>query len=158
MRWSDGSPLTAYDFVYSYRRILNPQSQNIYAFFYFDIKNAEAIVKGEIDDMDALGIRAVNDTTLVIETEKPAPYLPHIVSFADAVPVPQRQVEMYGRKWTDPENIVTNSGFKVSEWVHGSHMTLVPDPFYNGPHKPYLEKVIHPFQDASVATILPYEK
>jgi ABC-type oligopeptide transport system substrate-binding subunit len=157
MRWSDGSPLTAYDFVYSYRRILNPQSQNIYAFFYFDIKNAEAIVKGEIDDMDALGIRAVNDTTLVIETEKPAPYLPHIVSFADAVPVPQRQVEKYGRKWTDPENIVTNSGFKVSEWVHGSHMTLVPDPFYNGPHKPYLEKVIHPFQDASAATILPYE-
>jgi oligopeptide transport system substrate-binding protein len=52
---------------------------------------------------------------------------------------------------------VTNSGFKVSDWVQGSHMTLVPDPFYNGPHKPYLEKVIHPFQDASAATILPYE-
>ena len=104
MRWSDGSPLTAYDYVYSYRRILNPQSKNIYAFFYFDIKNAEALVKGEIDDMDALGIRAVDDTTLVIETEKPAPYLPHIVSFADAVPVPQRQVEKYGRTWTDPEN------------------------------------------------------
>ena len=157
MRWSDGSLLTAHDFVYSYRRILNPESQNIYAFFYYDIKNAEAIAKGEIDDLDALGIRAVDDTTLVIETEKPAPYLPHIVSFADAVPVPQRQVEKYGRKWTDPEHIVSNSGFKVSEWVHGSQMTLVPDPFYNGPHKPYLEQVIHPFRDAASANILPYE-
>ncbi len=157
MRWSDGSPLTAHDYVYSYRRMLDPASQNIYAFFYYDIKNAEAIVKRENEDVASLGVRALDDTTLVIETERRAPYLPHIVSFGDAVAVPRRQVEKYGRKWTEPEHIVSNSGFRLSEWVHGSHMTLVPDPFYNGPHKPFLEKVIHPFRNPGSATILPYE-
>ncbi len=157
MRWSDGSPLTAHDFVYSYRRMLDPESTNIYAFFYYDIKNAEAIVKGENKDLESLGIRAVDDTTLVIETEKRAPYLPHIVSFGDAMPVPKRLVDKYGRKWTEPQNIITNSGFMVTEWVNGSHMTLVPNPYYNGPHKPFLEKVIHPFRNAAAATILPYE-
>ena len=137
MRWSDGSPLTAHDFVYSYRRMLDPESTNIYAFFYYDIKNAEAIVKGENEDLESLGVRAVDDTTLVIETEKRAPYLPHIVSFGDAMPVPKRLVDKYGRKWTEPENIITNSGFMVTEWVNGSHMTLVPNPYYNGPHKPF---------------------
>tara|TARA_B100000029_G_scaffold198492_1_gene196664 strand:+ start:109551 stop:111233 length:1683 start_codon:yes stop_codon:yes gene_type:complete len=157
MRWSDGSPLTAHDYVYSYQRMVDPASQNVYAFFYYDIKNAEAIAKGRNDDIASLGVTAIDDTTLVIETEKNIPYLPHIVSFGDAVPVPRRIVEKYGRKWTEPENIVSNAGFKVSEWVHGSHMTLVPDPYYNGPHKPYLEKVIHPFRDPGSATILPYE-
>jgi len=157
MRWSDGSPLTAHDYVYSYRRMVDPASQNIYAFFYYDIKNAEAIVKGMNTDISSLGVRAIDDTTLVIETERRAPYLPHIVSFGDAVPVPRRVVEKYGRKWTEPEHIISNSGFKISEWVHASHMTLVPDPFYNGPHKPYLEKVIHPFRNPGSANILPYE-
>ena len=129
MRWSDGSPLTAHDYVYSYQRMVDPASQNVYAFFYYDIKNAEAIAKGRNDDIASLGVTAVDDTTLVIETEKNIPYLPHLVSFGDAVPVPRRIVEKYGRKWTEPENIVSNAGFKVSEWVHGSHMTLVPDPY-----------------------------
>ncbi len=157
MRWSDGSPLTAHDFVYSYRRMVNPEETNIYAFFYYDIKNAEAIVKGENKDLESLGVWAVDDTTLVIETERRAPYLPHIVSFGDAMPVPKRLVDKYGRKWTEPEHIITNSGFMVSEWVHGSHMTVVPNPYYSGLYKPFLEKVIHPFRNPSAATILPYE-
>jgi ABC-type oligopeptide transport system substrate-binding subunit len=157
MRWSDGQPLTAHDFVYSFRRIVNPASGNIFAFFYYDIKNAQPISQGRMPDVEALGVRALDDTTLVIETEKPAPYFPHIVAFGDAVPVPRSRVEKYGRRWTEAEHIATNSGFKVAEWVHGSHMTLVPDPYYNGPHKPYLERVVHPFREAAGATILPYE-
>jgi ABC-type oligopeptide transport system substrate-binding subunit len=157
MRWSDGSPLTSLDFLYSFRRILDPASANVYAFFYYDIKNARAINQKIIMNIEELGVYAPDDTTLIIETEKPAPYLPHIVAFADAVPAPARQVAKYGRRWTEPEHILTNSGFKVAEWVHGNRMVLVPDPHYNGPHKPYLEKVIHPFREASAATILPFE-
>lgn len=156
-RWSDGRPLTAGDFVYSYRRMLNPQEANPYAFFYYDFKNARAINRGEIKDPSKLGVRAVDDRTLVIETETPAPYLPYIVSFGNGFPVPSWQVEKYGRKWTLAGNIVSNSGFKLGEWINGKHMTFVPDPMYNGPHKPYVEKVIHPFREAAAATILAYE-
>lgn len=156
-RWSDGRPVTAHDFVYSFRRMLDPEEANPYGFFYHDFKNARAINRGEIKDITQLGARAIDDYTLIIETEKPAAYLPYIVSYGNALPVPQWQVEKHGRKWTRLENIVSNSGFKVSEWVTGSHMTFIPDPMYNGPHKPYLEKVIHPFRDAAVATILAYE-
>ena len=156
-RWSDGRPVTAHDFVYSFRRMLDPKEANPYGFFYHDFKNARPINRGEITDLTQLGVRAVDDLTLVIETEKSAPYLPFIVSYGNALPVPPWQVEKYDRKWTRLENIVSNSGFKLSEWVTGSHMTLVPDPMYNGPHKPYLEKVIHPFRNAAVATVLAYE-
>lgn len=156
-RWSDGRPVTAYDFEYAYRRMVDPASANIYAFFYYDLKNARAISQGKNTDLTTLGVHAADSLTLVIETEKPAPYLPYIVSFGDAVPVPRWVVEKYGDRWTEPEYIVTNSGFKVEEWIHGSRMTLVPDPYYNGPHKPYLERVVHPFREAAAATILAYE-
>jgi len=156
-RWSDGRPVTAHDFVYSYRRMIDPNEANPYGGFYYDIKNAQAINRGDIADLTQLGIRAVDDLTLEIETEKAAPYLPYIVSFGNAFPVPQWQVEKYDRKWTLLGNIVSNSGFKLGEWVNGSHMTFVPDPNYNGPHKPFVEKVVHPFREAATATILPYE-
>ncbi|MBI4551733.1 MAG: hypothetical protein HY710_05655, partial [Candidatus Latescibacteria bacterium] len=156
-RWSDGHPVTAHDYVYSFRRRLDPAEANPYAFFYYDIKNAQAINKGQIKDKAQLGVRAVDDLTLIIETEHPCPYLPHIVSFGDVYPVPRWQVEKYGRKWTEPGRCVSNSGFKLTEWVHGDRMVFVLDSNYNGPHKPFLEKVIHPFRYASTATILPYE-
>lgn len=156
-RWSDGRPVTAYDFVYTFRRNINPASGNIYANFYYDFKNAREINQGKIKNIEQLGVQAVDKLTLVIETEHPTPYLLHMLSFPDTFPAPRWQVEKYGRKWTEQNNIVTNSGFKMTEWIRGSHMTYVPDPMYNGPHKPFLEKVIHFFREASAANILPYE-
>jgi len=157
-RWSDGRPVTAHDFVYTYRRMLDPASTNAYAFFFYDIKNAEAISKGHMEDVKRLGVHALDDLTFVIETEHPAPYLPYVVSFGGAAPpVPRWAVEKYGRKWTQAEYIVSNSGFKLAEWVTASHMTFVADPYYNGPHRPYLEKIIHPFRESAAINILPYE-
>lgn len=156
-RWSDGRPVTADDFVYGFRRMVDPANANPYAFFYYDIKNAKAISQGTIKDISQLGIRAIDDVTLVIDTERTAPYFPHVISFALAYPAPRWAIEKHGRKWTEVDKIVSNASFKMSEWENGSHMTFVPDPMYNGPHKPYLEKVIHPFRDAATATVLAYE-
>ncbi|MBI4551861.1 MAG: peptide ABC transporter substrate-binding protein [Candidatus Latescibacteria bacterium] len=156
-RWSDGRPVTAHDFVYSYRRMIDPASANIYAFFYYDILNAKAINQGALKDITRLGVRAVDDLTVEIKTEHPTPYLPYIVSFGDAFPAPRWQVEKYGRKWSDAGYIVTNSGFTVKEWVHGSHMTFVPNPNYNGPYRPILQSVRNTFREPAAATILPYE-
>lgn len=156
-QWNDGRPVTAHDFVYAFRRMLDPANANPYAFFYYDIKNAKGISLGEITDLEQLGVRAVDDLTLRVVMERSAPHFPHVVSFGLAYPTPRWAVEKHGRKWTEVENIVSNSGFRMSEWVTGSHMTFVPDPMYNGPHKPLLEKVIHPFRYAAAQTVLAYE-
>jgi len=156
-RWSDGRPVTAHDFVYAFRRMLDPANANPYAFFYYDIKNAKAISLGEIEDPDQLGVRAVDDLTFQVLLERGAPHFPHVVSFGLAYPTPRWAVEKHGRKWTEVDKIVSNSGFRMSEWATGSHMTFVPDPMYNGPHKPMLEKIIHPFRYAAAQTVLAYE-
>ncbi len=156
-RWSDGRPVTAHDFVYAFRRMLDPANANPYAFFYYDIKNAKAISLGEIRDLDRLGVQALDDLTLRVFMERGAPHFPHVVSFGLAYPTPRWAVEKHGRKWTEVDNIVSNSGFKMAEWATASHMTFVPDPMYNGPHKPLLEKVVHPFRYAAAQTVLAYE-
>ena len=156
-RWSDGRPVTAHDFVYAFRRMLDPANANPYAFFYYDIKNAKAISLGEIEDPDQLGVRAVDDLTFQVHLERGAPHFPHVVSFGLAYPTPRWAVEKHGRKWTEVDKIVSNSGFRMAEWATGSHMTFVPDPMYNGPHKPLLEKVFHPFRYAAAQTVLAYE-
>ncbi|MBT5874296.1 MAG: peptide ABC transporter substrate-binding protein [Candidatus Latescibacteria bacterium] len=156
-RWSDGRPVTAQDFVFGYQRMLDPQVANPYAFFYYDIKNAKEVSQGTIQDLNQLGIRALDDLTVVIETTEATPHLPHIVSFSLAYPAPKWAIEKHGKKWTEVENIVSNSPFRLNEWSYGSHMSFTPDPFYNGPHKPYLEEVVHPFREAGNATVLSYE-
>jgi len=156
-KWSDGRPVTANDFVYAFRRMLDPAAANPYASFYYDIRNAEAISKGTLKDTTLLGVRAADEATFVVETERPAPYFPHIASFPLAYPAPRWAIEKHGRRWTEVDKIVSSSPFKMSEWVRGSHMTFVADPNYNGPKRPYLQKVVHPFRDDAVATILPYE-
>ena len=156
-RWSDGRPVTAHDFVYAFRRMLDPANANPYAFFYYDIKNAKAISLGEIEDTTRLGVRAVDDLTFHVLLERGAPHFPHVVSFGLAYPTPRWAVEKHGRKWTEVDNIVSNSGFRMAEWATGSHMTFVPDPMYNGPHKPLLEQVVHPFRYAAAQTVLAYE-
>ena len=107
-RWSDGRDVTAQDFEYSFRRMLDPASGNIYAFLYYVIKNGRAFNQGELTEVEQVGIRAVDTHTFEIETEGPCPYLPYIVSFITSSPVPPWQVEKYGPTWTEPDHCVSN--------------------------------------------------
>ncbi|HIG48455.1 MAG TPA: peptide ABC transporter substrate-binding protein [candidate division Zixibacteria bacterium] len=156
-KWSDGRPVTALDFEYSFRRMLDPASGNIYAFLYYVIKNSRAYNQGEIKDIEQVGIRAIDEETFQIETEGPCPYLPYIVSFITSSPVPRWQVEKFGRKWTEPENCVSNFTYKLAEWRVGLDMTFALDPYYNGPHKALLEKIVVKFISSQRPGTLPYE-
>jgi ABC-type oligopeptide transport system substrate-binding subunit len=156
-KWSDGRPVTALDFEYSFRRMLDPASGNIYAFLYYVIKNGRAYNQGEIKDIEQVGIRAVDEETFQIETEGPCPYLPYIVSFITSSPVPRWQVEKFDRKWTEPENCVSNFTYKLAEWRVGLDMTFALDPYYNGPHKALLEKIVVKFISSQRPGTLPYE-
>ncbi|MBT5872519.1 MAG: hypothetical protein HOH43_03790, partial [Candidatus Latescibacteria bacterium] len=92
-RWSDGTPVTAYDFEYTFKRLLHPDGGNVYAFFYYDIKGAKAFNQRKIADPNALGVRAMDDLTLVIETEEPCAYFPFVTSYTASSPVPRWQLE-----------------------------------------------------------------
>jgi len=156
-RWSDGRPMTAHDWEYTYKRLLDPTSGNIFAFFYYDIKGAKAVNQGQVKDLDAVGVRAVDDHTLVIETEAPCPYLPYITSFSTSAPVPRWQVEKFGPKWTEPGNCVSNSSYMLDTWDQGRNMSFVLNPYYTGPNKGFLERITGLFYTGAGPGTLPYE-
>ena len=156
-KWSDGRPVTAHDFVYTYRRALSYETANPYAAFYSDIVGAKTFSQTPDADPDILGVKAIDDHTLTVEATHPAPYLGLILSVPTSMPVPRWQVEKYGPKWTEEGNCVTNSSYRLTEWKHGSHMDFELNPHYDGPIKGYVEKIHRVFRHPSTANLLPYE-
>jgi oligopeptide transport system substrate-binding protein len=158
-QWSDGRPVTAHDFEYTYRRLLDPDGGNVYAFFYYDLKGAKAYNQRENTDPGSIGVRAVDDLTFEIETEQPCAFLPYITSFSSSSPAPQWQVEKYGRRWTEVGNCVSNSAFQLETWKTGEHMSFGLNPYYRGPNKGYLRKIVRIFTSTVGAGtgLAPYE-
>ncbi|MBM3265528.1 MAG: peptide ABC transporter substrate-binding protein [candidate division Zixibacteria bacterium] len=151
-KWSDGTPVTAHDFAYTYRRLLDPGSGNVYAFFYYDIKGAKAHNQRRLASIDSVGIRTLDDRTLVIETEKACAYLPYILQFPTSSPVPRWQVEKYGKQWTEQDKCVSNSAFQLETWEQGRRMTFTLNPHYNGPNRAYLRRIVRRFTGPVGAT------
>ena len=148
--WSDGRPVTAHDFEYTFKRLLDPNSGNTTAVFYYEIKGAKAFNQGKSTDSNTVGVKAVDDYTFVVETESPCPYFPLIASFPTSGPVPRWQVEKYGPKWTEEGKCVSNATFKLTEWRQGSHYEFALDPNYNGPHKAFIERVVGKFSNLTM--------
>ncbi|MCA1648554.1 MAG: peptide ABC transporter substrate-binding protein, partial [Chloroflexi bacterium] len=141
-KWSDGQPVTAKDFVYSFKRILDPATAADYATFFTD-----AGIVGAADynankgSADNVGITAPDDNTLEIKLDSPSGYFPNIVALWVAAPLRQDIIQKAGDGWAqDPSTYIGNGPFKLSEWVHQDHITLVPNPNYVGT-KPTLQKV-----------------
>lgn len=123
LKWSDGSPLTANDFVYSYKRFANPETAAPYAYDMLgSVKGYEEAANGNVD---ALGVSAPDDNTLVIEMSAPCVYFDKLVTHGSMVPVQQATIEANGDQWTlSPDTYVTNGALKMTEWVPGSHITM----------------------------------
>ncbi len=129
-RWSDGSPVTAHDFVYAFRRALNPDTASDYAFILWPMKGAEAVSKGLARDPGGLGARALDDYTLELTLKAPTPYFLGMLTHHMAFPVPRAAIEAHGGRWTRPGNMVSNGPFKLAEWVPQSHLKLVKNQRY----------------------------
>jgi oligopeptide transport system substrate-binding protein len=156
-KWSDGRPVTAHDFLYTYRRSLSYETANPYAAFYYDIKGTKFYNQNKDADPNNLGVRVVDAYTLEIETEHPAPYLGLILTSPTSMPVPRWQIEKYGSRWTEVGNCISNSSYQLTEWQTGSHMDFTLNPYYDGPLKGYVEKLHRTFRHPSAANLLPYE-
>lgn len=135
-KWSDGVPFTAQDFLYSFQRILTPELAAPYATMLYPMLNAEEFNKGEIKDFAQVGAKALDDYTLQIVLEGPAPYLPSMLKHYSWHPVPKHVIERFGKmtdrdtKWTRVGNIVGNGPFMLKEWRYSHSITVERNPLY----------------------------
>lgn len=146
-KWSDGEPVTADDFEYSFRRILNPSTASQYASLLYLIKNAQAYYEQKVP-ADELGVHAIDEKTLEINLEYPAPYLPGLLKHYTSFPVPKHKVEELGDEWVRPENIVVNGPYKLVEWRTRDFLRSEANPYWAGHENLcYKEIVYFPYDD-----------
>ena len=112
-KWSNGDPLTAKDFEWSWKRVLTPGFPADYAQMLWVIEGAEAYNKGEQTEWEKVGIKAVDEATLQVTLSHPTPYFPELTAFYTFFPAHQKTVETHGDDWTKPENIVSNGPYKM---------------------------------------------
>ncbi|MBC6502738.1 oligopeptide ABC transporter substrate-binding protein OppA [Citrobacter freundii] len=124
-KWSDGTPVTAQDFVYSWQRLANPNTASPYASYlqYGHIVNIDDIIAGKKPVTD-LGVKALDDHTFEVTLSEPVPYFYKLLVHSSVSPVPKAAVEKYGEKWTQPANIVTNGAYKLKDWVVNERIVL----------------------------------
>ena len=130
LKWSDGKPLTAEDFVYSWQRTLDPKTASEYAYQLYYIKNGEAFNKGKLKDAKQLGVVAKDAHTLVVTLEQPTPYFLNLTSFHTLYPVPRHVIKKHKQEWTKEGKMVSNGPFKLAEWRLNRHIMLVPNEHY----------------------------
>jgi oligopeptide transport system substrate-binding protein len=114
--WSDGSPVTARDFVWSWLRVLAPATASEYAYQLWYLKGAKSYNDGSSTDGALVGVTARDPRTLVVELEQPTPFFLFLTSFATYAPVPRKAVDAHGILWTRPGNIVVNGPYTVTRW------------------------------------------
>lgn len=147
-KWSNGEPLTAGDFVYSWLRALDPKTESPYAYFLDKIKGAADLRNGKTTDPATLGAKALDDKTLQVELENPTPYFLAMVRSPITFPVNKAAVEKAGDQWTQPANFVGNGAFKLTEWTPNSHITAVKNEHYWNAKNVKVDKVnYYPIED-----------
>ena len=141
-KWSNGDPVTAEDFVYSWQRAVDPATASPYAWYmeYTKMVNAKDIVAGKKDKSE-LGVKAVDANTRVIELETAVPYFVMMMGHTTVKPVHKATVEKYGDQWTKPDHFVGNGAFAVDKWVVNERLVLKRNDQYWNNDKTVLNKV-----------------
>lgn len=154
--WSDGTPLNANDFEYSWKRVLDPNTVSQYTGAMYPIKNAQAIENGEVD-LEELGVKAVDEQTLQVTLEGSTPYFPLLATTWTFSPVPKHVIDEKAEQWVEAENIVSNGPFIMTEWTHDQQIVLEANPNYYG-DKPTLTRAEYRiFDDAAAQAYVAYE-
>ena len=138
-KWSDGVPVTAHDFVFSYKRLLSPDPNwpAKYSEMLYFLKNAEAYHKGDLKDFSEVGVHASDDFTLKIDLRGPVPFLPELTKHYTWYPLPKHTILEFGKintafasQWTLPENMVSNGPFKLKTWKTNHLVEVERNPYY----------------------------
>lgn len=150
LQWSDGTPLTSADFLFSLHRMFDPATASPSAALLYVIRNAREVNTGKLP-VQALGVSAPDATTLVVELSHPAPYLLELLVHR-AFPVPRHVIEKHGREWTRAGRLVSNGAFTLGEWRPGQHVKLIRNPRFHEAGQVTLDAVYHiPIEDPKAA-------
>ena len=130
-KWSNGDPVVAGDFVYGMQRAADPETASEYAWYLtvMGLANAEAVTAGEMP-VDALGVSAPDDYTVVLTIDAPRPYFPQMTTFPTTFPAHRATIEAYGDDWTKPEYMVSNGAYKLAEYVPQEKLVRVRNEMY----------------------------
>ncbi|MDE9432484.1 ABC transporter substrate-binding protein [Xenorhabdus bovienii] len=143
-KWSDGSPITAHDVVFSWQRLLNPQMGSPYGSYLVNatVANANDILTGKKQAED-LGIKALDDFTLEVKLDRPVGDFLQMLAHPVMVIVSEKAIKKYGDKWTKPEYFVGSGPFKLSEWVVNEKVIGVRNPHYWDDKNTVINKVTY---------------
>ena len=143
-KWSDGTPVTAQDFVYSWQRSVDPNTASPYASYlqYGHIAGIDEILEGKKPITD-LGVKAIDDHTLEVTLSEPVPYFYKLLVHPSTSPVPKAAIEKFGEKWTQPGNIVTNGAYTLKDWVVNERIVLERSPTYWNNAKTVINQVTY---------------
>ncbi|WP_038195240.1 oligopeptide ABC transporter substrate-binding protein OppA, partial [Xenorhabdus bovienii] len=130
-KWSNGDPVTAQDFVYSWRRLADPNTASPYASYlqYAHILNVDDAIKGK-QKTESLGVKALDDHTFQVTLSEPVPYLVRLLIHPTMSPVHRATVEKYGDRWTQPKNFVGNGAYKLKSWNINERLFFERSPTY----------------------------
>ncbi|MDP1875150.1 peptide ABC transporter substrate-binding protein [Phenylobacterium sp.] len=146
--WSDGVPVTADDFVFSFRRLLDPKTGSEYASVFYLVKGAQAVNEGTAP-LETLGVTALDARTLRVELNHPAPYLIELAKHHTMYPLPKHVVERWGRDWIKPEHFVGNGPYVLVASRLGDYVKVVKNPrFYEAETVCIDEVYYYPTTDA----------
>jgi oligopeptide transport system substrate-binding protein len=144
-KWSDGSPVTAHDFVFAWRKVLDPANASEYAFVLFPVLNAQAINEGKLSP-DALGVEAINDHQLEVKLFQPCPYFLGLTAFNVLHPVKASFYLSRGERYAaDAGDMLYNGPFVLSEWVHGASLRMEKNDHYWNRKNIWLNRIDVPY-------------
>lgn len=153
--WSDGVSVTAGDFAFAFARLLDPERASDYAYLQYPIRNAEAVNGGEMT-ADMLGIVVIDDKTLEITLEAPAPFFLDALTHYTAYPVPVHVVEEFGDDWIRMENIVSNGPYTPVEWIPNSYIRAEKSETYYDAANVQIDEVYYYSMDDITAALQRY--
>lgn len=156
--WSDGVPVKAQDWVYSWQRLCSPGEAAEYGYLLGDVGVAGAAeVFNNGADPDTLGVKALDDRTVEITLASPCPFFLQLCAFGNLMPLRRDVIEKYGDEWTSPGNIVCNGPYVVSDWVHDSCLTMKLNDKYAGPSDKGPDEIRWYLSDDETATLSSYQ-
>ncbi|MGQ5720538.1 peptide ABC transporter substrate-binding protein [Pseudochrobactrum asaccharolyticum] len=130
-KWSNGDKVTAGDFLFTFRRIMDPKTAAGYASMLFPIKNAEEAVAGK-KPLEELGVEAVDDLTLKITLKSPTPYFLELLTHQTGLPMHPKSIEENGDKFTTPGKMVTNGAYQLVSFTPNDKIVMKKNPnFYD---------------------------
>lgn len=142
-KWSDGTPITPDDFVFTFRHLADPKLDNPWTWFFYDIKGVQALKEGK-GGPEGVGVEKIGDSTVRIHAQSgSAPHIPALLAYQAAAPAPKHKAEQNPEHWADTvEGFVSSGPMKLVKWEHNQRLEWEINPYYNGPHKPGIQRLV----------------